>query len=101
MTSYDTMSEAIAALQQRGYTYNFNLDNNCLLCEEKEIYLHPQDFEVDEAFRFEGDTDPGDENVVYAISSVKHDLKGILVNAFGTYSELESATMISKLKYSR
>ncbi len=99
MRSYDTMTEAITDLQERGYTENFNLEKNYLLCEDREIYLHPQDFEVEQAFRFEGNTDPGDENVVYAISSPKHHLKGILVSAFGAYADIESSALIAKLQY--
>ena len=99
MKVYDTVTEAMSDLKKRGYTLNFNLQNNGLLCDEKEIYLHPQDFEVDEVYRFEGNTDPGDENTVYAISSAKHQLKGILVSAYGMYADISSTELLSKLHY--
>jgi len=99
MNVYDTVTEAMNELKKRGYTQNFNLEKDCLLCDEKEIYLHPQDFEVDEVYRFEGNSDPGDENVVYAISSAKHQLKGILVSAYGMYSDISSTELLSKLHY--
>ena len=99
MNAYDTVTEAIGELTKRGYTHDFTLGGDCLLCDEKEIYLHPQDFEVDEVYRFEGDSDPGDENVVYAISSAKHNLKGILVSAYGMYADISSTELLSKLHY--
>ena len=99
MKVYDTVTEAMTELKKRGYTQNFNLQNDCLLCDEKEIYLHPQDFEVDEVYRFEGNTDPCDENTVYAISSAKHQLKGILVSAYGAYADINSTELLSKLHY--
>ena len=99
MISYDTLSEAVNDLQNRGYSLNFNLANDALHCAERNINLHPEDFHIDEVHRFEGNTDPGDENVVYAISSKKYHSKGIWVSAFGTYDDGLSAEMLSKLQY--
>ena len=99
MKSYDTVTEALNDLQARGYTENFNLEKDCLVCEEKKIFLNPDDFEVDETYRFEGNTDPGDENVVYAISSSKHKIKGVFMSAFGAYADVASSNLLSKLSY--
>lgn len=49
-------------------------------------------------YRFEGDTDPADEAVVYAIES-KAGLKGILVNAYGLYANTMSNEIIQKLSF--
>lgn len=97
MKTYDTLSEAVNDLVKRGYISNFNIKKDSLTCIENEINLHPDDFEIDEVHRFEGNTDPGDENVLYAISSVKYQMKGLLVNAFGMYSDSFSAEIIEKL----
>lgn len=97
MENYDTLSEAVNDLVKRGYTSNFNIKSDCLTCAENEINLHPEDFEIDEVHRFEGNTDPGDENVLFAISSGKYDMKGLLVNAFGMYSDSFSGELISRL----
>ena len=59
--------------------------------------MKADEFEIDEVHRFEGETDPGDENIVYAISSTTHQLKGVLVNAYGMYADSTSAQIISKL----
>ena len=97
MKTYDTLSEAVNDLVKRGYISNFNIKKDSLTCIENEINLHPADFEIDEVHRFEGNTDPGDENVLYAISSVKYQMKGLLVNAFGMYSDSFSGELIEKL----
>ena len=97
MKNYETLSEAVNDLVKRGFTYNFNIKSECLTCIENEINLHPDDFEIDEVHRFEGNTDPGDENVLYAISSAKYNIKGLLVNAFGMYADSFSGDLISKL----
>ena len=99
MKAFDTVTEAINNLQLRGYTYDFKVNKDCLFCDEKDVNLKPADFEVDEVYRFEGNSDPGDENVVYAISSANSDLRGILVMAFGTYAEEVSSELLQKLHY--
>ena len=98
MRNYETMSEAVNDLVKRGYTHDFNIDKNCLVCVGTTHQLSPKDFEIDEVYRFEGETDPGDENIVYAISSPKYGLKGILVNAFGLYADADSAELVSHLQ---
>jgi len=99
MRTYDTVTEAVSDLQHRGFIHSFNLCDDGLMCEEDGTHLLPQDFEVDEVYRFEGESDPGDENTVYAISSSKNNLKGILVSAHGAYSDIASEELLKKLHY--
>jgi hypothetical protein len=97
--SYDTVSEAINDLTIRGYTTDFKLsvDEECLVCNKTATRLSPNEFEIDETYRFEGDTDPGDEMIIFAISSIKHDIKGIVVNAYGAYSDSSTAKIVELL----
>ncbi|MDZ4668379.1 MAG: hemerythrin domain-containing protein [bacterium] len=97
--NYDTVSEAISDLAKRGYTYDFSLADgeDCIICHKHEISLSPDDFIIDEVHRFEGQTDPGDEMILYAIASNKLNIKGIVLNAFGMYAESLTAALIEKL----
>ena len=97
--SYDTVSEAVNDLVKRGYTSDFNLnhDVNFLICNKTSTSLSPEEFEIDEVYRFEGDTDPGDETIVFAISSMKHDIKGIVVNAYGMYADNAASRIVRYL----
>jgi len=97
MKIYDTLSEAVNDLVQRGYNYNFNMKRDCITCLETGVTLQPEEFEIDEIHRFECMTDPGDENILFAISSVQYNLKGTLVNAFGVYADTASAELIARL----
>jgi hypothetical protein len=92
--NYDTVTEAVSGLRQRGFTIDFNLIENCLVCDDKKFDIN--DFEIVELHRFEGDTDPSDEAVVYAIESI-NGMKGILVNGYGISAESVSAEMARKL----
>lgn len=97
MKTYTTLSEAINDLTKRGYTFNFNINNDCIECVENSINLEPHEFEIDKVYRFQEMSDVGDENILFAISSDKYSLKGLLVNAYGTYSDTTSAELIAKL----
>ena len=98
MEGYETLVEAINAFKKEGYTADFNLLQDSIEWKDGEISLLPSQFEVDKFYRFEGNTDPSDEVVLYAISSLDHKVKGILVNAFGIYSEGAADELIAKLK---
>jgi hypothetical protein len=98
MKAYDTLSEAIADLQQQGYISDLSLQSTCLVCGNTGTQLNPDDFHIDAVYRFEGDTDPGDENILYAVSSEKYNLKGLLVNAYGVYEDDVTQALVAKLR---
>ena len=97
MKNYDTLSEAINDLQANDYPYDFNLKPECLECASLKIQIHPEDFEVDKFYRFEGMSSTDDNSILYAISA-KNGIKGLLVDAYGVYSESLNKKMIQKLK---
>ena len=98
MISYDTVTEAVKGLKERGYTIDFNIAFDKLVCSrDNNICLHPDEFEIVEAYRFEGDSNPDDEDVVYAVESKNGDLKGVITSAFGLYADPLSNQIIQKL----
>ncbi|HAS41103.1 MAG TPA: phosphoribosylpyrophosphate synthetase [Microscillaceae bacterium] len=98
MQDFETLSQAMNALRAEGYVEDFNLQSNSLECRNLNIQVAPNDFKVDHFFRFEGMSDPGDSSILYAISSEKNHLKGLLVNGYGVYTEDTTNDMIAKLK---
>jgi quercetin dioxygenase-like cupin family protein len=98
MNPMTTLSERLIQLKKEGYTVDFNLRDNCLMGPGDALQLHPEDFLVDKHYRFEGMSDPGDEAVVYAISSPQQGVKGTLVNGYGISSEALNAEMINALR---
>jgi hypothetical protein len=98
MYTYDTVTEAVNDLKRRGYTMDFNIEFDKIVCHEKPVTLSANEFEIVEVHRYEGNSNPDDEEVVYAIeSSDGH--KGILVDAFGIYADDVSSEMGEKLKW--
>lgn len=96
---YDTLSQAVEALKKQGYDQDLDLKNNCVACKALDYEMKADEFEVDEVHRFEGASNPGDASVLYAISSDKYGLKGILIDAYGAYASPLTTEMIQKLKY--
>ncbi len=95
--SYDTLSQAVNDLQARGYTDDLTLNDECVICNGSNTTLQPDDFNIDEFHRFEGESNPSDESIVYAISSAKHGVRGVLVNAFGPGASSLNQAMVAKL----
>lgn len=96
MKTFSTLIEALDDLRSRGYTEDFDLHTDRLNCPAMQLELHPDDFEIVEVYRFEGVTNPSDNEVLYAIES-KDGLKGVLVDAYGVYADNISPDLLAKL----
>lgn len=99
MEYYETLLNALNALRKQGYITDFNTENNYLKFGNENGRLLPRDFVVDKYFRFEGQSDPDDNSILYAISAEKFGIKGVLVNAYGIYSDTVANELIEKLRY--
>lgn len=97
MKTYTTLSEAINDLTKKGYTFNFNIQHDCIWCAENDTQLQPDEFEIDEVHRFQEMSDVDNESILYAISSKQNNIKGLLVNAYSIYADTTSSKLIAKL----
>jgi hypothetical protein len=96
--SYGTLSETINGLKMEGYVLDFNVNRESVVCDNSNMILSPDDFEIDKVYRFEGETNPDDQSILYAISSPKFNVKGLLVKGYGISSVEISDTLISKIR---
>ncbi len=91
---YATVSEAIKQLKQKGFTIDFNLEENSLVSHVEKF--HSDTFEIVDVYRYEGNSDPGDEATVYAIAS-SSGTKGILVTGYGFSADTTTTEILMKL----
>lgn len=77
MYHYATVSKALQELAEKGFTTDFNL-------EEERIATNSDEFTIEHIYRYEGESDPGDEATVYGIKSNKGE-KGVFVVSPGAY----------------
>lgn len=96
--SYGTLSETINGLKKDGYTLDFNVQQERIVCHQTNTVLSPEDFGIDKVYRFEGASNPDDQSVLYAISSSKFDMKGVLVNGYGISADAATDAIIARLK---
>jgi hypothetical protein len=90
---YDTLYDATENLKKRGYTCNFNVNENGLLTDHKGAEFKPSEVMLDEFHRFEGISNPADSTIIYAVST-KSGMKGTVVDSFGADgSEVTSGFM--------
>jgi hypothetical protein len=93
---YGTITEAVDDFKSQGFVTDFNLEENCISCEHGKF--EADEFEIVKVYRYEGNSDPADEAVVYAIES-KTGIKGILVTGFGASSDSASTNILNKLSF--
>ena len=97
MKQYSNLIEAIDGLNKEGYTEDFNLLEQCIECRNRQYKIFHDEFVVDKYFRFDVSSDAADQSIIYAISSEKYGIKGILVNGYGIYAGAITNEMLKKL----
>ncbi len=90
---YNSVSEALEDLKAKGYTVDFNL-------KEDAITENPQAYEIHHVYRYEGNSNPDDEAVVYGIQSHSGE-KGVFVTGFSANSFSEAAQALLQLQIER
>ena len=93
--AYDTLSEAIEALKEEGFTEDYNLHDKGVHNQRKNSHIPAGDLNVLKVYRFEGNTNPDDNTVLYAIETAKGE-KGLLLDAYGVYAGNVSKEMLDK-----
>lgn len=86
MENFKSLPDALNDLRKRGYKTDFSVETFCLYCGDLDIRLNPEQFKVDEEYRFGGDAAHEEDTVLVAITS-STGIKGILVDSYGSYSE--------------
>jgi hypothetical protein len=86
---YATVSKALEELKDKGFTYDFNL-------HEQDIVNNPNDYQIVHIYRYEGNTNPDDEAIVYGIRT-KSGKNGVFVSGFAANSVSDAAQVLINL----
>lgn len=96
--------QVMETLRERGFTHDFSIaENGRILCADGTEGYGPDDVYIEKVYRFEGDSDPGDMSVLYAIHTYSGK-KGLYVDAYGATSSNEGPAFthfIRKVKFKK
>jgi len=88
-----TLSQVMVELKNKHSAKDFAFENRKIVCKETNESFDPGDLILEKAYRFEGDSSPDDMSVLYHLSSARG-TNGMLIDAFGTYSNAKIAEFI-------
>ncbi len=80
------LSTVMTKLAGRGYADEFKIGKEGAVLGEGSTVYQPEDLTIVRNYRFEGESDPADMSVLYAIET-KDGKKGYILSAYGTYSD--------------
>ena len=89
MDSPDTVTEAVSLLRAEGYEADVELVDGHLRWGRGGPACEVEVAEVERIYRFEGDSDPGDEMIVVAVRDPATNTLGVLASAFGSAADPE------------
>ena len=82
----NTMTEVVNKVVKAGYTDSFKVTENGLQSNSRGTFYSPEQITVVNYYRFEGQSDPADNNILYVIET-EDNLKGTLIDAYGAYAD--------------
>ena len=95
----DTLSDAIRRLQADGYDGNwFANADHVLECNESGDVLDPADAQIDHILRFEGQSDPGDMTILFALRTPAGS-KGLYSAPFNAETPPEDVDVIARMQH--
>ncbi len=90
-------AKVLEKLAKDGYKEDIKSSKKGLKLLSSGIEIAPEDVLVDKIYRFEGQTDLNDEEMIFAISLPRHGLKGTYLVAFGPMMDPQDADMVLRL----
>lgn len=97
-TEMSPLSKVMRKLQDDGYTHSFLIEENKLKLKEDNtrIYL-PYQVNIVNFYRFEGESDPADSSILYAIETADG-YKGLLTDAYGMYADENTSAFLQEVE---
>jgi hypothetical protein len=92
-TTYQNLLEALDGLYKKGYIQSFSLTPQGLYCPLTKKLFPSNQVTISEVHHFEADSDVSDMAILYAIGA-SSECKGVLIDAYGTYSNSELGDFI-------
>lgn len=97
-TEMSTMTSCTAMLMKEGFTENFVMTDKGLEAPSNQKVYIPDEVKISSFYRFEGESDPADNSILYAIEA-NDGVKGMLIDSYGSpYVSQKTATFIKEVE---
>lgn len=85
-------------LNEEGFKADFSVQNGRLyaMSDEKKTY-GPEDVTIVDFYRFEGESNPDDMSILYALETADG-VRGTISSAYGTYGESDSIEFLKQVE---
>ncbi len=91
------MVDVLNRLNKEGYTAQFKATQGGLCSMRTQHTFKPSDIDIKHFYRFEGESDPGDTSIVYAIETESGE-RGTLIDSYGAYADPMVAKFIKQVE---
>lgn len=91
------LSRKIKDLEEKGFTIQYKLADNSFENPKSGKTYKEDELKIIDEFRFEGESNPSDMSILYAIESNDGD-KGTIVNAYGVYADEKLNDFINRIE---
>ena len=88
-----TLSTSINEALKKGYVVDFKVEDNGRLWDGNGCYYSPDEVMIDNFYRFEGESDPADNSILYLITT-NDGRQGTLIDAYGVYDDSKVSEFI-------
>lgn len=93
-----TMTSCTRQLLEQGYSENFIITELGLKAPSNEKMYLPHEIKINSFYRFEGESDPADNAIVYAVEATDG-IKGLIIDAYGgPYVSQRVSTFIGEVE---
>jgi hypothetical protein len=91
-----TLVSCINSLVKAGFTEDYKINGDKLKALKRERNYNPEEVKVLNFYRFEGDSDPADNSILYAIETTDGS-RGTLVDAYGPYADSKISSFMHQV----
>ena len=81
-----SLATCLSRMVSEGYTEDFTITDTGLFSLNQKRYYKPEEIQVVNFYRFEGESDPDDNAILYIIETTDG-TKGTLLDAYGVYND--------------
>jgi len=92
-----SLTSCLRRMINEGYTEDFKVTGDGLEASQHRRQYHPDQINVVNFFRFEGESDPDDNAILYVIET-NDGTKGTLVDAYGVYHDAKVTSFMQEVE---